>query len=185
MRKGVIGIGALIVVMILANSLNSNDDAIEPTIKVEDGEDEEMDLPTAPDPKTYLTVGGNSNPAEYESNSSLYTAHLNSATITYNARFNAGGDELTDENVLASLQRIKESLSGIEYDGEKRPDIDKVLELTEDAIAKKVGTDHALLYEIHDIIHKLDVHFNVNALEDTKVDKKGYPIHVEDRMQNG
>lgn len=127
---------------------------------------------------TNLTIGGNSNPDNYLSNSYLYAAHIGSAAITHNTTFNNDGKPLGESDIKSLLEGIKSDLERIEYNEEREENIQKALHLTNKALEKNVELDDEIFKEIHSIIHDLDFKYNKNtSLDDIKVDETGVPVN--------
>src|SRR5690625_119021 len=79
------------------------------------------------------------------------------------------------------LNRVKENLNGIIYDGDKEDALQRAIDLTDQAIEENVEKGDPILDEIHQIVHELLEYFNGKA-EDIKVDEIGVPINEEDRI---
>ncbi|WP_067730777.1 hypothetical protein [Oceanobacillus damuensis] len=127
-----------------------------------------------------LTVGGFSDPSFYQSNYLLRAAHTGASIITLNINFNNGGLAVDKESIQETLEHIEERLTLItEYSSghKKADDIQRAIDLTNQALADGADLGDPILDEIHEIIHELDEYFNVDRLEEEKVDKYGEPIN--------
>ncbi|MGJ9458504.1 hypothetical protein [Oceanobacillus sp. CF4.6] len=126
-----------------------------------------------------LTVGGFSDPMFYNSNSILRNVHTAVSGITLNIHFNNGGLAIDKESIQGTLEDVERNLTLLtEYssDHEKAEDIQQAIDLTNQALADGADLGDPILDELHAIIHELDEYFNVDKLEEEKVDKFGEPI---------
>ena len=177
-------IGIMIVLLLDTDLFANNELGSTPSQPAADvGEDveEKAEQNDQPNQEPALTVGGNDNPEQYPSNSKLHLAHLSIAVITYNTTFNNDGRPLNQEDFEDLLNRVKENLDGIIYDGDKEDELQKAIDLTDQAIEQNTGKGDPILDDIHQIVHGLLEYFNGKA-EDIKVDETGAPINKDNSI---
>ncbi|WP_200411910.1 hypothetical protein [Virgibacillus salexigens] len=114
-----------------------------------------------------LTVNGKSDPAKYPSNSHLYMAHLLSASLSGNTEVDNGGKPIDIEEIESTLEGVSEELSQIKYEGERKSELQNVIDLTDQAINSDPQKGDEILNKIHTILHELDNHFNTNPFIDS------------------
>ncbi|GGJ77010.1 hypothetical protein [Virgibacillus salexigens] len=114
-----------------------------------------------------LTVNGKSDPAKYPSNSHLYMAHLLAASLSGNTEVDNGGKPIDKEEIESTLEGVSEELSQIKYEGERKSELQNVIDLTDQAINSDPQKGDEILSKIHTILHELDNHFNTNPFIDS------------------
>ncbi|GAB3807747.1 hypothetical protein [Virgibacillus kimchii] len=165
----------VILVFVVSNDTTNADRESEPVPK-EDIETNRMDNDERPD----LAARGKDGPIRYPTNDNLRLAHTEIAVITYNASFNNGGKPINQDLFQDHLYGVKGLLTAIQYDGEKKDELQKAIDLTNQAIEQNAGKGDPILDDIHQIVHDLLEYFDGEA-KDIEVDETGVPINEEDK----
>jgi len=167
----------VILVVFAVNNDTSNADEENKSSTKDDIETDRMNNDERPD----LAVRGKDGPIRYPTNDNLRLAHIHIAVITYKTTFNNGGNPLNQESFQNALNGTKEKLTAIQYDGEKKDELQKAIDLTNQAIDQNAGKGDPILDDIHQNVHDLLEYFDGEA-KDIEVDEIGNPLNEEDKI---
>lgn len=170
-----LAVSVILVAFAVSNNM-SIADRESGSVPDEDIETDKTDSDERPD----LAVRGKDGPIRYPTNDNLRLAHNEIAVITNRASFNNGGEPINQDLLQDHLYGVKGLLTAIQYDGEKKDELQKAIDLTNLAIDQNAGKGDPILDDIHQIVHDLLEYFDGEA-KDIEVDDTGVPINEEDK----
>src|SRR5690625_430453 len=138
-----LAVTVILVAFAVSNDTSNADRESEP-VPEEDAGNDRMDNDERPD----LAVRGKDSPIRYPTNDNLRLAHNEIAVITNNASFNNGGKPINQDLLQDHLYGVKGLLTAIQYDGEKKDELQKAIDLANQAIDQNAGKGDPILDDI-------------------------------------